>query len=171
MGGEAHWFLPVNPAAHPEHMPADWLTREDATAVWGAVGRSQRIDRWCLRTGFRTMKPGDVVWAYLSRRQELCAVGTVRRTALESADGVELATGPGSAGGGPDAAPADPGSGWYVYVDWDQQRTAALCRRPVPRSEFGQVPMSVCRAGKSARDTLERAYLPATRGGTELEVF
>ena len=126
MGEGTHWFLPVNPAAHLEHMPADWRSREDATAVWEAIGRSQPLDRWCLRTGFRTMKAGDVIWAYLSQRQELCAVGTVRRTAYEEGDG---------------------GGGWYVYVDWDQHRTTELCRRPIPRSVFGQVPMSVGRVG------------------------
>ena len=142
MSEATHWFLPINPAAHPEHMPADWRTREDATAVWEAIGRSQPIDRWCLRTGFRTMKAGDVIWAYLSKRQELCAVGTVRRTAFE-ADGIEV-------------DPAEPrqegdGGGWYVYVDWDERRTAELCRRPIPRSVFGQVPMSVGRVGRAAR--------------------
>ena len=140
MSEAVHWFLPINPAAHGEHLPADWLTREDATAVWEAIGRSQRIDRWCLRTGFRTMKPGDVIWAYLSRRQELCAVGTVRRTAFE-VDGVE--TDPAEGRGGGDG-------GWYVYVEWDETRTAELCRHPVPRSVFGQVPMSVGRVGVSA---------------------
>ena len=133
MSGDTHWFLPINPAAHPEHMPADWRTREDATAVWEAIGRSQPIDRWCLRTGFRTMQAGDVIWAYLSSRQELCAVGTVRRTAYEVS--------------GAESDPAEPreGGGWYVYVDWDEHRTAELCRHPIPRSVFGQVPMSVGR--------------------------
>ncbi|MDO4919072.1 hypothetical protein [Kocuria sp.] len=142
MSGDTHWFLPINPAAHPEHLPGDWLTREDATAVWEAIGRSQPIDRWCLRTGFRTMRSGDVIWAYLSRRQELCAVGTVRRTAFE-VDGVEVPSPPG-------ADPAEGEGGWHVYVDWDEKRTAELCGHPVPRSVFGQVPMSVCRAGKSS---------------------
>ena len=67
MSEDVHWFLPINPAAHAEHMPADWRTREDATEVWEAIGRSPPIDRWCLRTGFRTMKAGDVIWAYLSK--------------------------------------------------------------------------------------------------------
>ena len=115
MSEDVHWFLPINPAAHAEHMPADWRTREDATEVWEAIGRSQPIDRWCLRTGFRTMKAGDVIWAYLSKRQELCAVGTVRRT-------------------------------------------AELCRHPIPRSVFVQVPMSVGRVGeRSAALIGERA--------------
>ncbi|WP_406018658.1 hypothetical protein OH783_10105 [Kocuria rhizophila] len=127
MSEDVHWFLPINPAAHAEHMPADWRTREDATEVWEAIGRSQPIDRWCLRTGFRTMKAGDVIWAYLSKRQELCAVGTVRRTAFEETEGE---------------------GGWYVYVDWDEHRTAELCQRPIPRSVFGQVPMSVGRMGE-----------------------
>ncbi|KIC70446.1 hypothetical protein [Kocuria rhizophila] len=135
MSEDVHWFLPINPASHAEHMPADWRTREDATEVWDAIGRSQPIDRWCLRTGFRTIKVGDVIWAYLSKRQELCAVGRVRRTAFE-VDGVEAD--PAETQGGGDG-------GWYVYVDWDKFRTADLCRRPIPRSVFGQVPMSVGR--------------------------
>ena len=41
MAAETHWLLPINPAAHGQHMPADWRTREDATAVWEAIGRSR----------------------------------------------------------------------------------------------------------------------------------
>lgn len=130
---EPHWLLPINPAAHLEHQPVDWRTRQDATAVWEAIGKSQRIDRWCLRSGFRAMRAGDLIWAYLSKRQEVCAVGTVRCV-------------------------ADEGHGWFVYVDWDGPRTARLCRDPVPRSAFGQVPMSTCRADDAARDVLRRAY-------------
>ncbi|MCT2248824.1 hypothetical protein [Kocuria rhizophila] len=148
MSKDVHWFLPINPASHAEHMPADWRTRQDATEVWEAIGRSQPIDRWCLRTGFRTMKAGDVIWAYLSKRQELCAVGTVRRTAFE-VGGVEAEAAELRAG--------DDG-GWYVYVDWDERRTAELCRHPIPRSVFGQVPMSVGRVGeRSAALIGERA--------------
>ncbi|WP_233542834.1 hypothetical protein [Kocuria tytonis] len=158
MSEDTHWFLPINPAAHMEHMPADWRTRADATAVWEAIGRSQLIDRWCLRTGYRTMKAGDVIWAYLSKRQELCAVGTVRRTALE-VDGVEV---------DPAESRDGDGGGWYVHVDWDERRTAELCRHPIPRSVFGQVPMSVGRVGQSAKvplKCLERAALPRVAAG------
>ena len=148
MSEDVHWFLPINPASHAEHMPADWRTREDATEVWEAIGRSQPIDRWCLRTGFRTMKAGDVIWVYLSKRQELCAVGRVRRTAFE-VDGVETpetGDGPSELSPAEDCAGATGGEGgWYVYVDWDEPRTAELCRHPIPMAVFGQVPMSVGR--------------------------
>lgn len=146
MSEDVHWFLPINPASHAEHMPADWRTREDATEVWEAIGRSQPIDRWCLRTGFRTMKSGDVIWAYLSKRQELCAVGRVRRTAFE-VDGVEA---------DPAEVRGDNEGGWYVYVDWDESRTAELCRYPIPRAVFGQVPMSVGRVGEALKAVLSR---------------
>ncbi|MDR7373581.1 hypothetical protein E4P34_03760 [Kocuria rhizophila] len=149
MSKDVHWFLPINPASHAEHMPADWRTREDATEVWEAIGRSQPIDRWCLRTGFRTMKAGDVIWAYLSKRQELCAVGRVRRTAFE-VGGVEAD--PAETRGGGDG-------GWYVYVDWDESRTAELCRHPIPRAVFGQVPMSVGRVEANARRALKASRL------------
>ncbi|GAB47346.1 hypothetical protein MOPEL_009_00360 [Mobilicoccus pelagius NBRC 104925] len=125
-----HWLLPIDPASHPEHLPADWRTRADATAAWEAIGRTQPIDRWCLRTGYRAMRPGDTIWAYLSKRSELVAVGTV--AAIE--DG-------------------DPRT---VVVDWDEEATAALCRHPLPRREFGQVPMSVCRAGAETAAVLTR---------------
>lgn len=128
-----HWLLPIDPAAHAEHQPADWLTRADATAVWDAIGRSQPIERWCLRTGFRSMRTGDPIWAYLSRRQELCAVGRVRE--ILQRDGA-----------------------WFVDIDWDEARTAALCRAPLPRSAFGQVPMSTCRAGERAAVVLTQRY-------------
>ena len=160
MSEDVHWFLPINPAAHAEHMPADWRTREDATAVWEAIGRSQPIDRWCLRTGFRTMKAGDVIWVYLSKRQELCAVGRVRRTAFE-VDGVETpetGDGPSELSPAEDCAGATGGEGgWYVYVDWDEPRTAELCRHPIPMAVFGQVPMSVGRVPQALRATLSRA--------------
>lgn len=124
-----HWLLPIDPAAHAEHQPPDWRERHDATAVWEAIGRSQPIDRWCLRSGFRTMRHGDLIWAYLSRRQELCAVGAVR--SIDEEDGR-----------------------WFVHIDWDEARTAQLCRDPLPRSAFGQVPMSTCRAGERAAAVL-----------------
>lgn len=128
-----HWLLPINPAAHLEFQPADWLTRSDATAVWEAIGRSQRIDRWCLRSGYRSMRPGDLIWAYLSKRQEVCAVGVVRSVSEEA-------------------------DGWYVYVDWDIDRTARLSRDPIPREEFGQVPMSTCRANEATVAVLRHEY-------------
>lgn len=125
-----HWLLPIDPAAHAEHQPHDWATQPDATAVWEAIARSQRIDRWCLRSGFRTMREGDRIWAYLSRRQELCATGSVRRITQEA-------------------------DRWYVQIDWDEDLTAHLCRQPLPRREFGQVPMSTCRASSSAARVLD----------------
>ncbi|WP_226346945.1 hypothetical protein [Agilicoccus flavus] len=128
--GTVHWLLPVDPAAHPEHLPHDWRTRRDAGAVWAAIGRSQPLRRWCLRTGYRTMQAGDTIWAYLSRRQELCAVGTVD-------------------------AVVETGGSWFVDVDWDADRTADLGRDPLPRSAFGQVPMSTCRAGAAAAQVLD----------------
>lgn len=128
-----HWLLPIDPAAHAGHLPDDWRARTDATAVWEAIGRSQPIGRWCLRTGFRAMRPGETIWAYLSRRQEVCAVGVVR--ALDEEDGA-----------------------WFVQIVWDGERTAALCRDPLPRATFGQVPMSVCRAGAHAAAVLARRY-------------
>lgn len=124
-----HWLLPVNPRAHHEHLPADWRERPDAEPVWAAIGRSQDVGRWCLHTGFRAMRAGDTIWAYLSVRQELCAVGTVRDVIGE--DGA-----------------------WFVLVTWDADRTAALCRTPIPRSDFGQVPMSTCRARDDAARVL-----------------
>lgn len=135
-----HWLLPIDPAAHAEHQPPDWRTRPDAGPVWEAIGRSQQIDRWCLRSGFRTMQAGDTIWAYLSRRQELCAVGTVREVAQD-------------------------GGAWQVLVRWDDARTAALGRDPLLRSAFGQVPMSTCRARESAARVLTERYdaLPGPR--------
>lgn len=97
--------------------------------MWHAIGLSQPIERWCLRSGFRTMRAGDLIWAYLSRRQELCAVGTVRATLNE-------------------------GGAWFVLIDWDTHRTTALGHAPLPRAQFGQVPMSTCRARPAAAHVL-----------------
>lgn len=127
------WLLPIDPAAHAAHQPADWRTRPDATAVWEAIARSQDISRWCLRSGYRTMRPGDRIWAYLSRRQEVCAVGDVRAVSEE-------------------------GGTWSVRVDWEADRSRSLARRPIPREEFGQVPMSTCRAGEYAARIFDDHY-------------
>ena len=134
--GLTHWLLPVDPASHRAYLPADWRTRREATEVWAAIGRTQPLERWCLRTGYRSMRPGDTIWAYLSRRSDLVAVGTV--SAIEDGDPRQ------------------------VVIEWDPDATAALCRNPLPRSEFGQVPMSVCRAGPAAAAVLTRvrAHLP-----------
>ncbi len=134
MTGVVQWLLPIDPAAHAQHQPSDWRTRADATEVWRAIGLSQDPSRWCLRSGFRTMAPGDRIWAYLSRRQEVCAVGRVH--AVES----------------------DEDGAHFVRVDWDERRTAALCSDPLPRSTFDQVPMSTCRAGERAAAELSRRY-------------
>lgn len=126
---DAHWLLPINPGAHQEHQPADWRTRAQTTAVWAAIGRSQPIERWCLRSGYRTMQAGDVIWAYLAVRQEVCAVGRVR------------------------AVIEDHGA-WLVDIVWDEARTRVLCHHPVPRARFSQVPMSTCRARPATVEVL-----------------
>lgn len=128
--GRTHWLLPINPASHGEHMPPDWRTRADTRAVWEAIGRTQPIERWCLRSGFRSMRAGHLVWAYLSRRQELCALGVVREVVEE--DGA-----------------------WHVLIDWDEECTDLLTTQPIPRAAVNQVPMSVCRAGAAAASVLE----------------
>ena len=140
MTDRPHWLLPIDPVAHLEHQPPDWRTTPDATAVWEAIGRSQSPERWCLRSGYRTMKPGDLIWAYVSRRGELCAVGTV--TAVQQEEGA-----------------------WYVLVDWDEDATARLCRAPLPRSEFDQVPMSTCRARPAAAAVLSAHLQTLLRSG------
>lgn len=136
---DTQWLLPIDPGAHVRDSPSDWATRSDATEVWQAIGRSQPLTRWCLRSGFRVMRPGDLIWAYLSRRQDVCAVGRVRGIVQEQ-------------------------GAWFVDVDWDEPRTAALCRNPLPRSAFHQVPMSVCRAGDVAAPVLARRYVELAPG-------
>ncbi|MDO5629680.1 MAG: hypothetical protein Q4G43_15300 [Mobilicoccus sp.] len=134
-----HWLLPIDPAAHAEHLPPDWRTRPDATEIWEAIGLSQPTTRWCLRSGYRTMRPGDAIWAYLSRRQELCAVGRVEDVVEEAGR-------------------------WFVLVEWDEAATEALCRTPLPRSRFEQVPMSICRGRPAAADVLTRHRGDLPRG-------
>ena len=125
-----HWLLPVDPLAHRPHLPADWRSRPDVGAVWTAIGRDQDASRWCLSTGYRTMRTGDLVWVYLSRRQELCALGSVR--SVEQDDGA-----------------------WYALMAWDAAATAVLGTDPVPRRVLGQVPVSVCRANPAAAGVLD----------------
>lgn len=164
--GRSQWLLPIDPAAHATHLPDDWRTCHDATRVWEAIARSQPIERWCLRSGYRTMRAGDIVWAYLSKRQEVCARGVVRAVVAEPAAPVESDGGSGDDGarahprsdadvgapgrvastGDAGAAPSRGTAAWFVEIDWDVAATAALCREPLPRSVFAQVPMSTCRA-------------------------
>ncbi|MBX7556054.1 hypothetical protein K1Y78_51365, partial [Streptomyces sp. tea 10] len=54
------------------------------------------------------------------------------------------------------------GDEWFVLVDWDAERTAQLCRTPIPREVFGQVPMSVSRAGEGAVGALRAVSRRAT---------
>lgn len=131
-----HWLLPIDPAAHAQHLPANWRDCPDAGPLWAAIGRSQPVERWCLRSGYRKMRVGHLIWAYLSRRQELCAVGIVRE--VRSEDGA-----------------------WSVIVDWGPERTDALCRNPLPRSRFRQIPMSTCRADTTAAAVLTRYWQSA----------
>ena len=127
---DVHWLLPITPAAHAEHQPDDWRTRSDATAVWAAIGRSQPLERWCLRSGYRTMRAGDVIWAYLAVRQEVCAFGRVR--AVVEADGA-----------------------WFVDVTWDEHATRALNRSPVARGRFRPgADVDLPRAGDGRRGAL-----------------
>lgn len=83
------------------------------------------------------MREGDSIWAYLSRRQELCAVGIARRITQDA-------------------------DRWYVEIDWDGDITARLCKQPIPRTEFAQVPMSTCRANPHAALALDQ-HLAALR--------
>ncbi|NUL45767.1 hypothetical protein F7P69_11270 [Cellulosimicrobium funkei] len=47
---------------------------------------------------------------------------------------------------------------WFVTVEWDEPRTDRLCRDPLRRSTFVQVPMSICRANAHASAVLSRRY-------------
>lgn len=76
------------------------------------------------------MHAGDAIWAYLSVRQELCAVGTVAAVGAED-------------------------QRWFVDVRWDEELTARLGADPIPRASFGQVPMSTCRADARTAAVLE----------------
>ena len=129
-GGRSHWLLPVDPAAHAAHLPPDWRTRPDAGAVWAGIGADQDVTRWCLRTGFRSLRVGDRIWAYLSRRQEIAAVGVAGEVGEDE-------------------------RGRFVRVDWDGPATRRLGAAPIPRAEFGQVPMSFCRANTRAAAVLD----------------
>ncbi|MFC4428943.1 hypothetical protein [Citricoccus alkalitolerans] len=80
------------------------------------------------------MRAGDRIWAYLSRRQEVCAVGVVREIVREAGR-------------------------WFVMVEWDESRTDRLCRDPLGRSTFVQVPLSTCRADAHASTVLSRRYV------------
>jgi hypothetical protein len=127
-----HWLYPVNAATDclvetlvgPEPLTLDSLRRADL----------ERPATWSLSSGYRLMAPGDVIWVYFARPdQVVAAVGQVSEV---------LAT----------------ETGHRLVLEWGKALTQALLVDPVPLSAIGRAPRTVRRAGEETVDAL-RSWL------------
>lgn len=119
-----HWLYPVNAATDalvetlvgPEPLTLDALRRAD-------------LDRravWSLASGYRLMTPGDVLWVYFARpEQVVAAVGQVCEIQTSEV-------------------------GHRVVLEWGKALTQALLAKPIPLSLIGTAPRTVRRAGDEA---------------------
>lgn len=127
-----HWLYPVNAATDcfvetlvgPELLSLDSLRRADL----------EKRAVWSLASGYKLMTPGDVLWVYFARPdQVIAAVGQVREVVATD-------------------------TGHRVVLEWGKALTQALLAEPIPLATIGRAPRTVRRAGEDAVDAL-RAWL------------
>ncbi|GAA2341325.1 hypothetical protein [Dactylosporangium salmoneum] len=111
-----HWIYPTNERSDYYLASAGGETEvSPQRLLTGIEQHPDDIDPWLLRTGFRTMRPGDAVWVYAADPyQYICAV----------AQAVDIY---------PDA------DEWWVSLLWRVDASRKLMRDPIPRSAFGQI--------------------------------
>jgi hypothetical protein len=119
-----NWLYPVNEGSNY------WL--EDGAGgqhpvtpgnLWASIETDTlQRDSWFLSTGYRSLRPGDLIWIYAAGHQFLCALGQV--VSIEQ----------------------DLAGDWHAVLVWDAAATSALKQNPITRSAFGQIPQSPCRA-------------------------
>ncbi|WP_127784376.1 hypothetical protein [Rhodococcus sp. X156] len=127
-----HWLYPTNPGRRC------WVGRDaqDVLAP-GNVRSRERVGEdgtatWLLSSGYRTMRPGDLVWLYAAGQQVLYAVARVLDVRHDEAEG-----------------------SWVAQVAWCHEATEVLDADPLPRALFGQVPQSVQRANARTVEVLQ----------------
>lgn len=139
----AHWFYPVNPASgyflwrgRTSQVP---VTPE---TVWEDVQvEHPNSTSWPLATGYRTMRPDDVIWIYATTpHQFLCAASRIVRVFWDEQDGTHKAE-----------------------MMWDLDLSRALHDNPLTRAQFGgQHIQSIQRAQEAAAGALD-GWLSARR--------
>ncbi len=128
-----HWLYPTN------RNRQCWVGRapEDVLAP-GNVRARERTNAdgsasWRLNSGFRTMRPGDMVWLYAAGEQVIYAAAQALQVRFDETE-----------------------QKWLVDVAWCHAATDQLEREAIPRANFGQIPQSVQRAGEATSAVLEQ---------------
>lgn len=137
----SHWLYPIRPGSghyfidddgNPilDPITGDWDT--SAAAFWESVA-PDGADSWYLATGYKSMRPDDLVWVY-------CGVP------LQSIIGLGRAA----------SVFQDNQGQWFVNIVWDIKATAKLQAEPIPRTEFGDIAQAPARRpSRRARGVLE----------------
>jgi hypothetical protein len=71
-----HWIYPTNEQSDYHLNTPDGNTEVSPERLLGGIEqRPDHVHSWYLRTGFRTMRPGDAVWIYAADPyQYICAL-------------------------------------------------------------------------------------------------
>lgn len=125
-----HWLYPVNATTDSRINTPDGL-EPVSLAAFRRLDFGQ-LSVWGLRSGHRTMRPGDLVWVYFSRPES--ALGALGRVVTVR----------------PDAS----GAGHEAVLSWDRPATTALVAAPIPLSRLGRAPRAVRRADPGLAELL-----------------
>lgn len=130
----SHWLYPVNPAS-------DYVLVNDVDGSTEAVS-PESVNRsaldgtsstsWILNSGFKTMKPGDLLWIYFALPlQKVTGVAQVQ----------EIYKAP---------------DGWRADLLWLPEWCRQLFDHPIPAHELDSRPQSVRRASEQGAKYLDR---------------
>lgn len=128
----AHWIYPTNEKSDYYLDTPNGNTEVSPQRLLDDIEQNPaKTDPWILKTGFRTMQPGDAVWVYAADPyQYICALGQT----------VDIY---------PD------GDVWYASLIWNLDATRRLMKDPIPRSAFGQIAQrAAIRADQATVDIL-----------------
>lgn len=133
--------MPITDWIYPTNERGDYhLVMPNGTAevspqrlLNGIEQNPEQVDPWILRTGFRTMLPGDAVWIYAANPyQYVCALAQTLEVYPDGDD-------------------------WYVSLAWRLDATRRLMQHPVRRSAFGQIAQrAAVRADERTASVLDR---------------
>lgn len=135
--GVQHWLYPINRGSdYVLHTESDGppednkVTREN---VWADVEEyPDRVDDWYLSTGYKSMRPGDLVWI-VDVYPPKAIVAMAHATEIYEDD-----------------------FGWHVDLVWDQKVTRALKKAPIPKDAYGQTVQTVGRANQGTATILDQ---------------
>jgi len=139
MGDEKkqHWLYPINFKAGYvlggyEAGETELVTREN---LWSGILSSLNegaVDDWHLSTGFKSMKPGDLIWVVdTAPPKAIVAVG----------EAIEVYR--------------KPSGSWSVDLMWLQHLVSRLKDDPIPKGSYGQTAQTVNRANSRTSRVLD----------------